>query len=66
MIDSSPIRIMVLDGGKLAEMDSAANLLKLEDGVFKALWERHQSSHGGSAVDASEVVGEETGEVNEL
>ena len=61
MIDSSA-RIMVLDGGKLAEMDSAANLLKLEDGVFKALWERHQSSHGGSAADA----GEEAGEVNEL
>lgn len=46
-------RIMVLDAGKLAEMDSAENLMKKEDGIFKALWERHQSSHGGAGGSGS-------------
>ena len=42
-------RIMVLDGGVLAEMDTPDNLLAKseEEGVFRSLWERHQRSHGG-------------------
>ncbi len=36
---------MVLDSGKLAEMESPEVLLATEQGLFKALWERHQASH---------------------
>ena len=39
-------RVVVLDAGKLAEMDSPSVLLALENGLFAGLWERHQRSHG--------------------
>eukprot|EP01035_Chromulina_nebulosa_P019561 gene19561-25461_t len=40
IIDSD--RIMVLDAGNLIEFDSAEVLTKNENGLFKALWDRHQ------------------------
>lgn len=42
IIDSD--RILVLDSGLLAEYDKPEELLKNEDGVFRGLWDRHQSS----------------------
>ena len=41
-------KIMVLDSGRLVEMDSPGQLLQKEGGSFKALWSRHQASHGVS------------------
>jgi len=38
---------MVLDDGKLAELDTPANLLAKEEGHFKSLWDKHQQSHQG-------------------
>lgn len=43
IIDSD--MIMVLDQGKLAEMDSPKRLLESRDGLFKQLWDKHLSSH---------------------
>jgi len=43
IIDSS--RIMVLDSGVLAEMDSAPRLLENKDGIFTSLWEKHNKMH---------------------
>ena len=34
---------MVLDGGKLVEMDSPQKLLQMETGIFKSLWEKHNT-----------------------
>ena len=45
---------MVLDSGKLAEMDSPENLMNKEGGDFKALWERHQKSHAGGEGEGDE------------
>ena len=39
-------KIMVLDSGHLVEMDQPSVLLGKDRGTFKALWKRHQSSHG--------------------
>jgi ATP-binding cassette, subfamily C (CFTR/MRP), member 1 len=47
IIDSD--RILVLDSGNVAEMDSPDNLLANPDGLFKSLWDRHQKSHGAGA-----------------
>jgi ABC-type multidrug transport system ATPase subunit len=41
-------KIMVLDSGRLVEMDSPSSLLGMERGSFKALWKKHQRSHGGN------------------
>jgi len=38
-------RIMILDAGNLAEMDTPTSLLAKEDGLFRSLWDRHQRSH---------------------
>ena len=47
-------KIMVLDSGRLVEMDQPSSLLSRERGSFKALWKRHQSSHGmGSRTTSS-------------
>ena len=48
-------KIMVLDAGKVAEMAPPDELLQLPQGVFKALWDQHQSSHaeGGGEHSAS-------------
>jgi len=43
IIDST--RIMVMDNGILAEMDSAQKLLENEDGIFSALWRQHNAAH---------------------
>ena len=39
-------KIMVMDNGKVAEMDAPSNLLKIDNGIFKGLWHQSQSSHG--------------------
>merc|ERR1711871_1531614 len=39
-------KIMVMDNGKVAEIDSPGSLLKIENGIFKALWHKNQSTHG--------------------
>jgi len=39
------LRVMVLDNGRLAEIDNPQVLMAKEGGMFKALWERHQRSH---------------------
>ena len=44
IIDSD--RILVLDSGSVAEMDSPENLLANPNGMFKSLWDRHKKSHG--------------------
>jgi ABC-type multidrug transport system fused ATPase/permease subunit len=46
IVDSD--RIMVLQDGKLGEMDTTENLLRIPDGIFKGLWDRHNASHGGA------------------
>ena len=38
-------RIMVLDDGRLLEMDSCANLLQQKDGVFTSLHSKFMLSH---------------------
>jgi len=45
IIDSD--KIMILDAGKLGEMDSPDNLLSMPNGIFKSLWDQHQASHLG-------------------
>lgn len=37
---------MVLDQGKLVEIDQPDTLLSRKDGLFKALWDKHCRSHG--------------------
>eukprot|EP01041_Mallomonas_annulata_P002837 gene2837-5584_t len=44
IVDSD--RIMVLENGELAELDSPKELMSKSGGLFQALWERHQLSHG--------------------
>ena len=39
-------KIMVLDRGRLVEMDQPSSLLSMERSSFKALWNRHQSGRG--------------------
>merc|ERR1711968_426996 len=39
-------KIMVMDNGKVAEMDTPSDLLKIENGIFKGLWRQSQSAHG--------------------
>lgn len=33
-------RILVLDVGKVVEFDTIENLLKIEDGIFKSIYEK--------------------------
>ena len=46
MLDVWRGRIMVLDSGVMAEMDSPAVLMEKPDSIFYGLWQRHQQSHG--------------------
>lgn len=39
-------KIIVMDSGKVAEMDTPSNLLKIDDGIFKGLWHKNQTAHG--------------------
>ena len=43
VMDSS--RIMVLDKGRIAELDNPNKLLERPDGLFTGLWSKHVSSH---------------------
>ena len=36
---------MVLDSGNVAEFDKPETLLSKEKGLFKLLWDRHQTDH---------------------
>jgi len=38
-------KIAALDSGNLKEFDNAANLLTIQGGLFKGLWEKHQKEH---------------------
>ena len=40
-------RIVVMDNGVVAEIDSPDLLLEKPDGIFRKLWDKNQSSHGG-------------------
>jgi ABC-type multidrug transport system fused ATPase/permease subunit len=40
-------RILVLDGGRIAELDSPANLLNKEEGHFKAMVDKSRAAHDG-------------------
>eukprot|EP01034_Spumella_vulgaris_P029483 gene29483-36545_t len=44
IIDSD--KVMVLDAGVMAEMAPPEELLARDDSLFKALWDKHQKSHG--------------------
>ena len=46
IIDSD--KIIVMDSGKVAEMDTPDKLLQMNGGIFKALWENNKGSHGGA------------------
>jgi len=37
-------RILVLDGGKVAEFDTPRNLLTMKNGIFRAMVEKNRSS----------------------
>ncbi len=37
---------MVLDQGKVVELDQPDVLLAQDQGIFKALWDKHCHSHG--------------------
>ena len=39
-------RILVLDDGNIAELDTPTNLLSKENGQFKALVEKSRAAHG--------------------
>jgi ABC-type multidrug transport system fused ATPase/permease subunit len=61
MNDTSIIifRIMVLDDGRLVEMDTPAHLLEEtsggnKPGMFASLWKRHQHSRSGEQRQSNE------------
>mmetsp|Transcript_18265 Transcript_18265/g.18335 ORF Transcript_18265/g.18335 Transcript_18265/m.18335 type:complete len:1458 (-) Transcript_18265:212-4585(-) len=62
-------RVMVLEQGVLAEMDAPSTLLAQDGGMLKALWERHQLSHGASIGSHLHLAGlsaqEETKDIEE-
>jgi len=47
-------RVLVLDGGRIAEFDSPKSLLQKEGGQFKAMVERSRNATSGSVSDAEE------------
>ncbi len=47
IIDST--NVLVMDKGYAKEFDSPENLLSQEDGLFKALWDRHVQEGGESS-----------------
>lgn len=49
IIDST--KVLVLDGGHVAEYESPETLLSREDGMFKKLWDRHVSEGGLTGVN---------------
>ena len=49
-------KIMVMDNGQVAEMDTPTNLLKLENGIFKGLWQKNQSAHGNGDDDCTDIM----------
>ena len=55
-------KIMVLDSGRLAEMDQPSSLLTMERGSFRSLWSRHQSGRGLKASGSSALL--ESGEMS--
>lgn len=48
IIDSD--KILVMEGGKVAEFDSPTNLLSIETGKFRSLWDNHVASGGETEV----------------
>ena len=44
-------RILVMDGGLVAEYDTPANLLATPEGKFRSLWNDHITSGGVSGIE---------------
>ena len=54
IIDSD--RIMVMDAGRLAELDTPDTLIATKGGIFSGLWESFQREHGETRYTLPQAV----------